>query len=329
MALFISENDVSELLTMDEAVGAIEDVFKQWANGKATLVPRFSVDPPNEPGNVYPRWFMPAMLYGSGVVGVKILLFSVPGSSGPTKEEYLILIFDAVDGSVLAHVEGKELTKIRTGAVTAVATKYLAQKKSRSLGILGSSKYAEMQAIGVCSVRDIDMIRVFSPNYANCSDFANRLRGSLDVEINACRSSEAVVKQSDIIVTVTNSKEPVFSGDWISKGTHINAVGSSFPDSREVDDVTVSKSKVVVEYMNQALLEAGDIVIPISNGTITKDDIYGEISSVVSGKMPGRASEDEITLFKSNGVALEDVACALKVFQKAKILGGGKEFGLT
>ena len=186
-----------------------------------------------------------------------------------------------------------------------------------------------MQAIGVCAVRDIDTIRVFSPNYVNCNSFANHLRGSLDVEVEACRSSEAAVKRSDIIVTVTNSKEPVFSGDWLSKGTHINAVGSSFPDSREVDDITVSKSKLVVEYTNQALLEAGDIVIPISNGTITKDDIYSEISDIVSGKKQGRASEDEITLFKSNGVAIEDVACALKVFQKAKTLGKGEEFGLT
>ena len=325
MALLLNEKDVSELLTMEDAIDAVEESFRHWAQGGASMVPRYTMPAPEMPGQYYLRWIMSGTLRMMGVMGAKVLVAASPGTPPPRRGRFLVLLFDPQDGSLLALIEGVALTKIRTGAVTAVGTKYLSRESSATLGIFGSADYASMQAIAVCAVRPIQRIKVYSPTPEHRRRFAQEMERLLEREVIPVDTSRDAVSGSDIIVTVSNAVEPVFQGELLEGGTHINAVGSSIPEHREVDDQTVLRSKIVVEYKDQALKEAGDLVIPINNGVISPRDIYAEIAEVVEGSKPGRVSADEITLFKFNGIAIEDIACGLKVYQRAKELGRGAE----
>ena len=326
MALLLSENDVRELLTMEDAIDAVDESFRDWAHGEASMVPRQTMPVPELPGQYYLRWMMSGTLRGMGVMGAKVLVTASPGTPSPRGARFLVLLFSPSDGSMLALIEGSHLTKVRTGAVTGVGTKYLSRESSTTLGIFGSADYALLQAAVVCAVRPIQKIKVYSPTPEHRKKAAQEMERLLEREAVAVDSSRDAVTGSDIIVTVSNAVEPVFNGELLEKGTHISAVGSSIPDHREVDDQTVLRSKIVVEYKEQALKEAGDLVIPINNGVISPQDIYAEIAEIVGGSKPGRVSDDEITLFKFNGIAIEDIACGLTVYQRAKELGRGTQF---
>ena len=318
MALLFNDEDVWRLLTMEDAIEAVEGIFRQWALGEAILVPRMASTPPDAPGHYYLRWFMPGSIYGSGVMGAKIYIVPTPGTEPHKKGTYAILLFDSHDASLLAVVEGTALTKIRTGAVTAVAAKYLARASSATLGIFGSGNFAHMQAVAVCTALPIQKIKVYSRNPENRLRFAQELRSMVKCDVTPVESSKEAVVGSDVIVTATNSSTPVFDGDLLEAGTFISAAGSSNPNNRETDDRAILRSKIVVEYMDQAMKEAGDLVIPTNNGVITAENVYAQIDEIVVGKKPGRVSDDEITLFKFNGIAIEDIACALKVYAHAK-----------
>ena len=324
MPLFLQEEDVRQLLTMEDAIEAVEGAFRLWAEGGASMVPRMASSPPDIPGHFYLRWMMPGTIHELGVMGAKMLIVAAPGTQPPRRGRFIVLLFDSSDGSLLALVEADALSRIRTGAVTAVGTKHLARERSATLGIFGSAGYAPMQAVAVCAVCPIQKIKVYSPTPENRRRFADELEGLLKREVVPVESSREAVVGSDIVVTVSNAVTPVFAGELLEPGTHVTAVGSSIPDHREVDDQTVLRSKIVVEYMEQALKEAGDLVIPISNGVITAQSVYAELAEIVGGKKPGRVSDDEITLFKFNGIAIEDIACALKVYQRARERGMGQ-----
>ena len=325
MALLFTDKDVGRLLTMEDAITAVEDVFRQWAQGEASLVPRMVATPPDTPGHYYLRWFMPGAIYGSGVIGAKILIVQTPGTEPRKRGTYSVLLFDSQDASLLAAIEGTTLTKIRTGAVTGAAAKYLARPSSATLGIFGTGAYAPAQVVAICTVLPIQRVKVYSRNPTNRQRFAQELRSLVKCDVTPVDSSQEVVVGSDVVVTVTNSSTPVFDGELLEAGTFISAAGSSNPNNRETDDRTILRSKIVVEYMEQALKEAGDLVIPIGNGVITAQDVYAELAEVIGGKKPGRVSDDEITLFKFNGIAIEDIACALRVYQRAWEQGVGAE----
>jgi len=237
----------------------------------------------------------------------------------------MVVLFDSNDGSLLAVMSGRALSTIKTAAVTGVGTKYLARKNARTLGIIGSTRLAEAQAVAVSMVRPIERIKVYSPTLAHREHCARAIANAVKADVIAVDTSDKAVHGSDIVVTVTNSKLPVFRGELLEPGTHLNVIGSSLPDHREVDDHTIRSSKIVAEFLQQALIEAGDLVIPIRNGVITPSDVYGEMSEIVGGKKPGRESAEEITLFKTNGIAVEDLACALIVYQRAREQGIGQE----
>ncbi len=326
MALLITDNDVSNLLAMEDAIDVVEEAFRQLALGGASMPPRIATDPPQGPGHSYLRWLMPGTIHQLGIMGAKILVAASPGTTPPRRARFIILLFDSATGDMLAMVQGEDLSRIRTGAVTAVGIKHLARKECTRLALFGSSKYAAMQAVGVCAVSPIQEISIYSPTPEHRQSFAATLRPLVDAEVIAAETTEGALGGADIVVTVTNARNPVFSGDHIEEGMHLSVVGSSIPDMREVDEATLHKSKVVVEFMDQALKEAGDLVIPISQGTYNKADIYAEMADVVAEKVPGRESDQEITLFKFNGIAIEDIACAGKVYQLAKERGMGTEF---
>ena len=266
---------------------------------------------------------MPCTIYGLDVMGAKLLIGTTPGTEPRRGANFVVLLFDAREGSLMAVVEGIELSRIRTGAVTAVGTKYLSRESSDTLGVFGSAEYAPMQLVGVCAVRPIKKVKVFSPTREHRLRFAHDMEALIEREVVPVDSSQEAVVDSDIIVTMTNSVTPVFDGAHLQSGTHIVAAGSSIPHHRETDDVTVRRSKIVVEYLDQALREAGDLVIPMETGVIGRQDIYAELAEIIAGAKPGRVSDDEVTLFKFNGIAIEDVACAMKVYQRAQERGMG------
>ena len=326
MALLITDAQVVSLLTMEDAIDAVEEAFRLLASGGASMPPRISTSPPAGPGHSYLRWLMPGTLHEQGIMGAKILVASSPGTTPPRPARFIILLFDSTSGEMLAMVQGQDISRIRTGGVTAIGIKHLARKECSKLALFGSSKYAAMQGVGVCAVSPVREISVFSPNPEHRQSFAEALNTLVPAAVKTAGSPEEALSDADIVVTVTNAREPIFSGDLVQPGMHLSVVGSSIPDMREVDEATLHKSKVVVEFMDQALKEAGDLVIPISQGTYIKEDIYAEMADVVGGKVPGRVSDDEITLFKFNGIAVEDIACAGRVYQLAKERGVGTEF---
>jgi ornithine cyclodeaminase/alanine dehydrogenase-like protein (mu-crystallin family) len=314
--LLLSSRDVLELLTMDEAIDSVEEGFRHLAAGLARQEPRLTLTPPATENTAYFRRVMPGLVHGMGVLGVKLLIGS--SSSDPHRVNGVEILFDSDDGSLLAIIqEGSALTKIRTGAVSALGAKYLARREATSLGIFGVGEFASTQAFGICKVRPINRIRVYSRTKDNRERFARELRNVLKVEVEAASTAEEILRESDIIVTVTNSKFPLFSGELLRDGTHISAVGSSVPTSRELDDVTVLRSKIVVELFEQTMRESGDLVIPIQNGVIGADHIYAELTDIITGKKSGRESNSEITLFKFNGIAVEDIACCARLYKRA------------
>ena len=326
MALLITDAQVADILTMEDAIDAVEEAFRLLASGGASMPPRISTSPPASPGHSYLRWLMPGTLHEQGIMGAKILVASSPGTTPPRPARFIILLFDSTSGEMLAMVQGEDISRIRTGAVTAIGVKHLARRECSKLALFGSSKYAAMQGVGVCAVRAVQEISIFSPNPEHRQNFAKALDSLVPAGVKAAGSSEEALADADIVVTVTNAREPIFSGDLVQPGMHLSVVGSSIPDMREVDEATLHKSKVVVEFMDQALKEAGDLVIPISQGTYSRENIYAEMADVVAGKVRGRVSDDEITLFKFNGIAVEDIACAGRVYQLARERGVGAEF---
>ena len=325
MPLVLTDKDVADLLTMEDAIEAVEEAFRQLALGGASMVPRITTQPPESSAQYYLKWLMPGTIHGMGIMGAKFLIAVSPGGQPRGRTRFIILLFDSNDGSLLAEMSGSEFTKIRTAAVTAVGTRYLARKDSRTLGLIGSSKLAQQQAVAISVVLPIEKIKVYSRTPANREACAQELSQLLKADVTAVESSDDAVTGSDVIVTCTSSREPVFRGALLEAGMHVNAIGSSYPDQREVDDQTVLRSKIVAEYLQQALQEAGDLVIPIKSGVLSPRKVYGEISEIVGGKKPGRVTPEEITLFKTNGIAIEDIACAFKVYQRAREQGRGQE----
>ena len=327
MPLILSENDIKSVLTMEDAIQVVEEGFRHLGTGRADVVPRWAIRAPDAPGVNYLRWFMPATMHEMGIMGAKILVSQSPGGETRLPSRFYVVLHDSNTGQLLALMHAQELSKIRTGAVTGVGIKYLARKDSTTAAVFGSAAYAPMQVVGVCAALPIEKVKIFSPTPANRQRFAGEMRELLKRDITAVDSSDEAVEGSDIIVTISNAHEPVLRGDLIPRGTHVTLAGSSIPTDREADDQTLLRSdKIVVELMEQTLKESGDLVIPMNDGVLKREDIYCDLSDIVSGQKPGRTSNDEITLFKFNGMAIEDVACAAKAYEKAVEKGVGVEF---
>jgi len=217
---------------------------------------------------------------------------------------------------------------MRTGAVSGVATKYLARTDATRLGIFGAGVQARRQFQAVREVRAIRSASVYDTRKEMTRDFIVETTAQGDVKVSVANTPEEVVREADIIVTATTSATPVFNGRNIKPGTHINAIGAFTPSTREVDNETISTSKIVVDSLDAALAEAGDIIIPMKEGLIRRENIWAELGQIVTGRKTGRASQEEKTLFKSVGLGIQDAAVALVVFKKARSLGVGTRVDL-
>lgn len=272
---------------------------------------------------------MPAYLEDPKALGIKVITV-FPGNHGTEIDAHqgVVLLFDPENGLPLCIMDASEVTAIRTAAATGVATKALAREDAVELAILGSGVQARTHLEAMLLVRPIRRTRVFSPTPAHAEAFAREGSARHGVEIQVAATAEAAVRDADIVCTVTSSREPVLRGDWLRPGTHVNAVGASIPSAREVDTAAVVRSRLFVDRLESALKEAGDFLIPKREGAIDDDHIRGEIGQILLGEIPGRESPEEITLFKSLGIAVEDLLPAHYVYHRAQEEGIGTEVEL-
>ena len=302
MAIFLRESDVEALSSMKMAIEAVEQAFRLQGEEKVCLTPRRRCHFNNK-GMLQ---VMSSSLPTLGYAGLK----SYTSLNGVFK--FMVLLYKE-DGQLVAMMEADKLGQLRTGATSAVATKYMARKESAKLGVFGAGWQAKSQIEAICSVLPIKNVIVYSKTAEKLQKFCQEMTETSGIEVRPATTPEEAVKGMDIVVTATTSYEPVFKGEWLSKGTHVNAIGSNFPTKQEIDVETVKKCAcVVVDSCEQAMLECGDLTIAAKAGAFYWED-GRDLGLVVVGEFPGREDADEITLFESQGISLEDVALAVKV----------------
>jgi alanine dehydrogenase len=237
----------------------------------------------------------------------------------------VILLFDINSGDLQAIIEADRIGWMVPGAVSAVATKYLSKKEDKIMGMFGSGRQAKSQLSAISSVRNLELVKVYSPQENHREKYCEEMRKLHGLNVIPVDSPGEAIRGSDIISTTTNSITPVFDGNLIEPGIHINAIGAHYPDRREIDSVCIQRSKVIVDSTDRALKEEGELLIPISEGVIKADHIYGELGEIIAGKKQGRLDEKEITLFLSGAISIEYVAVAKSIYQKAQEKGIGQE----
>jgi ornithine cyclodeaminase/alanine dehydrogenase len=313
---------------MRECVTAVEEAFRELSLGTARLPQRASLTVPFEDG-----WLgvMPALLAQARSLTAKIVTVYPHNltSHGIPNVLATIILNDVETGRVEAIMDGTQITAMRTGAVSGVATKYLARADASKVGLFGAGVQARRQLQAIQEVRRIESVMVYDTNKESAENLARQVSADGGARIIVVSNSDTVVENSDIIATATSSPTPVFNGNLLRPGTHINAIGAFTPSTREVDTVTVSTSKIVVDSVEAALEEAGDILIPLREGAIRREDIDAELGEIVTGKKEGRTSEKQKTFFKSVGLGIQDAAVARLVFQKANKSGVGTEIDLS
>ena len=325
MILSLTESDVSSVLDITDGIRVVEESLARHARGEATLVPRISQTVPNGGGMFR---IMPAMLPLDGFFGLKTLT-GFPGRRLPGETYFTVLLFEAVTGALRALIAGTHLTGIRTGAATGVATKYLAGKDADVLGIFGAGAQAKYQVAAIMAVRPLRLVKVFSRDLRKAVAFAQWINAEFDVEAIPTESAREVVEGSSLIVTVTTATAPVFSGDWLERGTHVSGVGANTAKKCELDPVTFGKSRIVVDSREQTLEESGDIQAAIQSGEITAKDLDTELGEIIIQAKTGRENDNEITLFKSVGLAVQDIATAVYVYKQAVEKGIGTTLDLN
>lgn len=315
--LILSEHEVGELLTMRECISVMEDALATLARGDVHNPLRQIVRAPGASGFL---GLMPG--YRGGPVPYyalkEICLF--PGNPARGLDTHLgaVLLHSGETGELLAAINASAITAIRTAAVSAVATRLLARENAATLAILGAGVQARSHLEAIPLVRDIGTIRICSRSRAKAEVLA-----ALDPRAKVVESVEDAVRGADIIVTATSSREPVIQREWVDDGAHINAVGSSVATARELDSATVAAASLFVDRRESTINESGDYLFALREGAISDGHIRAEIGDILIGTAEGRTSDDEITLFKSLGLAIEDLASAAFLFDKAQRLGRG------
>jgi ornithine cyclodeaminase len=312
--LFIGKEKVASLLSMQECIEVMEKMFVSLANGECLQPLRSLMRLPDKSGLL---GMMPGYAEKLGVMGIKVItVFHANKDAGYPSHQGVVILFDGKHGQPLMMFDASEITAIRTAAASAVATRILSRKNSQVLAILGSGEQARRHIESVLLVRRIKEIRLWSRNEKNSFALAKRMSGRHNIPIEVTTDARQAVKNSDIICTVTASTQPIVAGDWISRGAHINAVGSSTPGSRELDTAAVAKSKLFTDCYESLFNEAGDFLLAKKEGAVTDNHVKGELGEVLTGTKKGRESDDEITIFKSLGIAVEDIFACWHIYKK-------------
>ena len=320
--LLVGHRDVVALLPMADCITAMADALATLARGGALLPLRQVVRLPGGPDAFA---LMPAALDAPSALGAKVITV-FPGNDRTPYDSHqgVVLLFDTEFGRLLAILDASSITALRTAAVSAVATRLLSRPESSALALLGAGVQAATHLEAMRIVRPIDEVRVWSRSRTRAEEFAARaVTGGARIVV--APTARAAAEGADVICTVTSSREPVLLGDWLSPGVHVNAVGASLATARELDSAAIARARFFVDRRESTLNEAGDFLVPKREGLIADDHIVGEIGELLLDppRVEGRRSAEEVTVFKSLGLAIEDVAAAHRTYARAVETGAG------
>lgn len=317
MALLLRDGEVRSLLDMADSIDALEEAFTALSHRNAINRPRTRLIQSNGILHVFAASYM-----GAGVLGLKTFTVFRQGVQA------VVLLFSAEDGRLLSIIEADWLGRMRTGATSGVATRHLANPQASRVGLIGAGKQAETQLMGVCAVRPIRTVSVYSRHQPACEAFCQRMAQQLQIEVVPASSARVAIEEADVVITATNAGEPVLDGAWLRAGCHLNVIGSNWAKRREIDDETVERASLITtDSVEQARLEAGDLIIPANMGNLDWESVW-ELADVVAGDGPQRNSSYEITLYKAVGVALEDITIAARAYTRAREQGVGEEIAM-
>ena len=318
MALLLSEEDVKQILTMPMALAAVEDSFRRLADGSALLHSRQRL---HLPGKSYLH-YMAAADATSGYMGMKIYTSSGVGL------RFLVPLFHVDSGELLALIEADYLGQIRTGAASGVATRLLARPDAARIGIIGTGLQSRTQLEALSLVRSITGVHAFSRNPEQRERFAKEMTAQLGLPVVAVATALEAVRGADIVVTSTTSSDPVLDGSWLAPGMHVNAIGANFPQKHELDGAAIRRCDIIVaDSREQSKMESGDLIQMYGDDKRRWSSVT-ELAEIVAGKTPGRSNPEQITLFKSNGIAIEDIVVAGRIYELARERGMGRQVPL-
>lgn len=314
MPLLLREDDVARVLQMDEVITAVEHAFLLLGRRQAVNRPRQR----STTGAGTILHVMSAAIPPMGVMGLKAYTSARGGA------RFVGMLYSTDTGELLAMMEADRLGQMRTGAASAVATKFMARNDAGSIGMLGTGRQARSQVIAISRVRPVALVKCYSRDPQRREAFAEDLVQELGAEVVAVDGAGDAVDGMDIIVTATTATDPVVAGEWLRPGVHVNAIGSNWANRREVDAEAIQRStRIAVDDLEQARQECGDLVAPVESGLLSWDRVV-ELGQIVAGDTPGRSSPQEITLFESQGIAAEDVATMKLAYDRARELGVGE-----
>lgn len=326
MTKLLSRTDVMRVLDMKDTIQILEKAFADLSNENAVMPQRTPITAPDHSGLAL---FMPAYLKGMGALGAKVVTVYKENPAKYNMATVLgtIILLDEKTGAPIALMDGGYLTAMRTGGVAGLATKVFARQDAKVHTLFGTGGMARTHAWAVDAARDIEKLILYSLDpQEKREEFGESLKDIIDCEIVVADDPAQAVGESDVVTLITSAKDPIVAGDWFKPGTHINGVGSHAPAMRELDTKTVKMSKVVCDLVEACKPEAGDFIIPIEAGEYSWDDIHGSLGDVITEKIPGRENQEEITLFKSVGLAIQDISAAFHVYNKAVEMGVGTDF---
>jgi len=313
--LVLSESQVQNLIDLDELIAALQQAQIQYSSGTAVMPVRLVVPLPQIQGRITS---MPGYLHQDGALGMKVVTYfhENPKQNLPAILA-TILLFRANTGKMIAVMDGGYITAIRTACASALATKALANSDAPVLGVLGAGVQARAHILALTRVRQLSRIKIYSPSGNSARSVKTELERPCGVPIVVVNSAQDAVRNSDILVTATTAKTPIVKPEWLKPGAHINAVGSHRPDLRTIDGATLRRATIFVDSRDAIMAECGDILLALEENSIGEADIRGEIGEVLAGSKAGRSNASEITLYKSVGIAIQDVAAAQLVYHKA------------
>jgi ornithine cyclodeaminase len=312
--LFINKETVASLLPMQECISVMEQTFRSLAGGNCVQPLRPLMWLPDRTGLL---GMMPGYAGDIDVMGIKVIsVFPKNKEYGYSSHQGVVMLFETKNGKLLCMADADEITAIRTPAASAVATNLLAREDAETLSVIGSGIQAARHIEAILLVRKIKKITIWSRNAMSAKQLAEKVSAKNKISISIAKDPEAAVRNMDIICTVTAAVEPIVKAEWVSQGTHINAVGSCMPRARELDTATILKSRLFTDCYESIFNEAGDFIIPKNEGAIDDSHVKGEIGEILLGKKDGRCSVDDITVFKSLGLAAEDIFAVNHIYRK-------------
>lgn len=322
--LLINRETAEELITMRACIDTMKKAFEDVSSGDVTMLQRTML--PIQNGNKLGG--MPALNEAAHICGSKVIVFASAEVSQKGTAQGIIPLFSSITGQLLAIVDAKHLTKLRTASATAAATDALAKKNAATLALLGAGKLAQAHFEAISLVRDLQKVFVWNHNLAGAKAFCenNQVDG---IEFIFCETAEEAVKQAEIVCTVSRATTPILKGEWLQPGVHVNGVGACAPNAREVDSETLLKCTVFTDQTTAAVRDGGDLAIPVAEGVFKVEDIAAEVGEVLLGKKAGRVSDDQMTFFESVGLAVQDLSAAYYVYEQAKAQNKGTPFAFA